>query len=231
MFDFARKWLAGRLVRGARLLDPDEARLRALQDRLRGDGQEAGAELEQAFWRHIAARQPRSGLEVGTLQSMKGRPTHWRGRFPSIAPGDYVLSDVAAGEDVDVVADVHRLPEAWADRFDLFVANAVWEHLDRPWIAAREVARALAPNGVFYVATHQTFPLHGYPHDFFRFSKEALRLIFEDAGLHVAHAGYRYRSQIVPPTSLVPASQVMAWNEAFPSYIHTTVWGYKPPRE
>jgi 2-polyprenyl-3-methyl-5-hydroxy-6-metoxy-1,4-benzoquinol methylase len=45
--------------------------------------------------------------------------------------------------------------------FDALVAVAVFEHLERPWIAAKEVARVLKPGGFAYVSTHQTFPLHG----------------------------------------------------------------------
>jgi SAM-dependent methyltransferase len=88
-----------------------------------------------------------------------------------------------------VTADLHVLPQDWARRFDALVAVAVFEHLERPWIAAKEVARVLKPAGWCYISTHQTFPLHGYPSDFFRFSKEALALIFCDADLHVEEVG------------------------------------------
>ena len=163
-------------------------------------------------------------LEVGTKRSEEDRSTHLHGLFPHVSRENYVMADVQAGADVDVVADLHALPADWTDRFDAVVAVAVFEHLERPWIAAREVERILKPGGRCYIATHQTFPLHGYPSDFFRFSKEALALIFADARLEVLDCAYDHRTWILLPKHLVPPVRrtrrwVNAWNRALPSYI------------
>ena len=108
------------------------------------------------------------------------------------------------------------------------MASAVFEHLERPWIAAQEVARTLQPGGIFVIATHQTFPLHGFPNDFFRFSKEALTLILADAGLEVIDCSYEGRCKILPPKTLVNPIQVDQWNENYPSYILVSAVGRKP---
>lgn len=175
-----------------------------------------------------AERRPTSVLEVGTLQSVAGRPTHQHGLFPWVARADYLMVDAAPGPDVDLVADLHALPAEWTDRFGAFVAFAVFEHLERPWIAAREVARVLAPGGLFLVSTHQTFPLHGYPRDYFRFSKEALALIFADVGLEVIEASYLHRCKIVAPDAVVPSDKLEAWNRHYPSWILVNAIGRKP---
>ncbi len=180
------------------------------------------------FLRLAKDTRPASVLEVGTLQSKPGWPTHQFASFPWVRREDYVMADVQAGPDVDVVADLHALPAAWAGRFDAFLALAVFEHLERPWIAAREVARVLAPGGIFMVGTHQTFPLHGFPQDFFRFSKEALALIFQDAGLEVIESVYEDRCLIVPPTNIIAPRYLDMWNEGFPSYILVHAIGRKP---
>jgi len=158
-------------------------------------------------------------LEIGTKQSIEGRPTHSMHLFPHVPRSNYVMADVDTGADVDAVADLHALPQDWAGHFDALVAVAVFEHLERPWIAAKEVARVLKPGGFAYVSTHQTFPLHGYPSDFFRFSKEALALIFKDAGLHVAEVGYEHRAKITAPNEFIPLSYQDEWNASFPSYM------------
>ena len=172
-------------------------------------------------------------LEVGTLQSVPGRSTHLRSAFPHVPRANYLMADVAEGADVDCLADLHALPADWTGRFDACVAIAVFEHLERPWIAAREIARVLKPGGRCYIATHQTYPLHGYPSDFFRFSKDALALLFADAGLHVAEAGYEHRTWIRLPTALVPRwylkrSYVEAWNKLQPSYLIVHLMAEKP---
>jgi SAM-dependent methyltransferase len=177
-----------------------------------------------------AARQVRADarvLEVGTKQSIEGRVTHVHGHFELVPRENYTMADVEAGNDVDVTADLHALPADWTSRFAAVVAVSVFEHLERPWIAAKEIARVLAPGGFCYIATHQTFPLHGYPSDFFRFSKEALRLIFEDAGLRVIEAGYQFRTKISVPDEIVSLGYQETWNAAFPSYMAVNLFAEK----
>jgi len=191
---------------------------------------EPSVQVEGVFRDTLASAERKMILEVGTLQAVPGRSTHSMSLFPAIEPKNYVKVDIIDGPDVDVVADLHNLPDDWTGKFDCFIAHAVFEHLERPWIAAKEVARILTPGGVFLVKTHQCFPVHGYPSDFFRFSDSALRLIFEDAGLVVDACGYDYRCMIVPPEEIVPDSMVFAWNREFPSYIHVGATGHKSSR-
>ena len=177
-----------------------------------------------------AAKQMPAGarvLEIGTKQAVAGRATHAQHYFPHVPRENYTMSDVEAGNDVDVVANLHSLPAEWTNRFAAVVAISVFEHLERPWIAAGEVARVLAPGGFCYIATHQTFPLHGYPSDFFRFSREALKLIFQDAGLHVAEVGYQHRTKISVADEVVPLAYQETWNAAFPSYMAVDLFAEK----
>lgn len=185
-------------------------------------------DVNDLFWRNVLAKRPSRVLEVGTRRSVPDRSTHKRQRFPWVSNTDYVRLDIRNGIDVDVVGDLHRLPDEWSGKFDCFIAEAVFEHLERPWIAAQEVAKILAPGGLFLVATHQCFPIHGHPNDFFRFSKEALRLIFEDVGLIVEAAEYSDRSLIVPPEGIVPYTMLDNWNREFPSYILVRAMGRQP---
>lgn len=162
-------------------------------------------------------------LEVGTRQSQPGYSTHMFPLFPRVRREDYVMCDVRPGTDVDVTADLHALPPAWSGGFDVVLADAVFEHLERPWMAASEVARVLKPGGVCLISTHQTYPLHGHPSDFFRFSKEALALIFRDAGLSSICCAYQHRAQILPPPDLVHETMRYRWNSTWPSYIKVTL--------
>lgn len=166
-------------------------------------------------------------LEVGTKRAAEKRSTQSHWKFPNVPRENYVMADISLGTDVDVIADLHALPEDWTGRFNAFVAIAVFEHLERPWIAAKEVERILAPGGACFIATHQTYPLHGFPSDFFRFSKEALSLVFEDAGLRVVETAYRHRCTIQPPTEIVPRDMIESWNRSFPSYINVHLMAVK----
>jgi hypothetical protein len=107
-------------------------------------------------------------------------------------------------------------------------SQTLWfEHLEHPWIAAKEIARILAFCGACYISTHQTFPLHGYPKDLFRFSTDALSLIFSDAGLEVLAVQYAHRTKIIIPPELLAEPQLDAWNDEFPSYALVTLTARK----
>jgi SAM-dependent methyltransferase len=181
------------------------------------------------FKRLIVELQPAPVLEIGTLQAIPGRSSHHFGWFPHLARQDYVMVDITPGADVDEIADVHALPSAWTGRFGAFVSEAVFEHLARPWIAAQEIFKVLAPGGLCYTATHQTYPLHAVPKDYFRFSDDALSLIFEDAGFEILSVGYEHRVKVIVPEEFVPAWALDAWNEGNPAFSHVHLIARRPP--
>lgn len=179
---------------------------------------EPNVDVFSNFVRFIKSKKIEHIVEFGTAQAVPGRSTHSLALFQNIHRSQYTMVDIKGGADVDVVADLHLLPADWTNRYDVCIANAVFEHLERPWIAAKEIARILSPGGICYISTHQTFPLHGYPKDFFRFSTDALALIFADARLEILAVGYTNRTKIILPPELLPESQIEAWNAEFPSY-------------
>lgn len=153
-------------------------------------------------------------LELGTRR-WGSEPTHHKHWLPD---AQWTLSDAMAGQDVDVVADAHWLTaESW-EPFDAVIAFSVFEHLERPWVAATEIGHILKPGGLVYIATHQTFPLHGYPNDYFRFSKEALCSLFEPDFETVAR-GYSLPCRIVPP------DQVTVWDRFAEAYLSVEYLG------
>jgi SAM-dependent methyltransferase len=160
-------------------------------------------------------------LEIGTRRWESNRPTHHQEWVPDTAR--YVMSDFMDGLDVDVVADAHTLEPFDDHSFDAFVAVSVWEHLERPWVAAQQVARVLRPGGIALIATHQTFPIHGYPSDYFRFSDRALALLFTDAGMETVVSTHLYPCRIIPPP------EVTRWNAAAPAFLNVEgVWRLPP---
>jgi SAM-dependent methyltransferase len=158
-------------------------------------------------------------LELGTRRNVAGPTTihrHW-----SAKDAEYICSDFIAGQDVDVVADIHTLAAVFQpNSFDAIIACSVFEHVQRPWIAARQIAEVLKPGGRVLIQTHFAHPLHGYPNDYWRFSTEALETLFADAGLKIIASGYDYPCQIV--SRQVPGS---ARGEA---YLNVSIIACKP---
>ncbi|MEB3198925.1 MAG: methyltransferase domain-containing protein [Synechococcaceae cyanobacterium] len=133
--------------------------------------------LVAQFIEHMARLERPSILELGTCQSVPGRSTMHRDWVPHA--GEFLGSDFQEGGDVDILADVHKLSQATGrDRFDGIISCSTFEHIQYPWVACVEIARALRPGGLVFIQTHQSFPIHAYPHDYWRFTTEALETLF-----------------------------------------------------
>ena len=158
-------------------------------------------------------------LEIGTRR-WGVEPTHHKALFPNAA--EYVMADFMDGEDVDVISDIHDLKEFDNCSFDMVYAASVFEHVQYPWVAAAAIKRVLSRGGWCYLATHQTFPIHGYPNDYTRWSDEGLRSLMEWAGMDVLSAAMNTRCVIQKPAS------VPVWDEMAPAYIGVSVFAQKP---
>ncbi len=138
-------------------------------------------------------------LELGTRRSVPSRSTRHEDWVPHAA--EYVGVDLEPGPDVDLVADIHQLSQAvGAEQFDVIISCSTFEHLKYPHLAALEVLRTLRKGGLLFIQTHQTFPLHAYPADYFRFSREALAALFGTRmGFHTIATEYVFPAQVRAP--------------------------------
>lgn len=130
---------------------------------------------------------------------------------------EWIGTDIEPGEGVDIVADLQRIHEVTDRRFDAVFSPATLEHIERPWVAIHAMREVLKPGGVLYLQTHQTFPLHGYPNDYFRFSIEALKTMCFDSRLEVVASGYD------GPCVITPTPAIPVWNPAAESFLNVTV--------
>ena len=142
------------------------------------------------FWESLKAMDSPSVAEIGTLQSVKGIPTIHKSFFPNAK--SYIGVDIEAGDDVDLVADVHSLSQAIAcDSLDAVVAIAIFEHLKHPWVAMAEIGKVLKHGGIVYVETHFAFYEHAYPSDYYRYTQDGLRALADYAGLETVAVSYQ----------------------------------------
>jgi hypothetical protein len=116
-------------------------------------------------------------LEVGSRARSAITRSH---RIPKQL--SYVGMDILAGPNVDVVGDAHELSSLFAGRkFVAIFSTSVFEHLLMPWKVALEMNKILEPGGIVYTSTHQTWPVHEEPWDFWRFSKTTWHALFNPA--------------------------------------------------
>lgn len=105
-------------------------------------------------------------------------------------PGkQYVGADMRAGPGVDVLLDLHdiALPEATAGTV---LCLDTLEHVEYPHRAVQEIHRILGPEGIVVLSSVMDFPIHDYPHDYWRFTPEAFRSLLKPfAHAWVGHVG------------------------------------------
>jgi SAM-dependent methyltransferase len=116
------------------------------------------------------------------------------GVLAELAPGEFGLDlgggarrlhpnllnlDVADLAQVDIVAPADELPFRDGS-LRLVVAQEVFEHLADPPAMVRELRRVLRPGGLCYVQTPWMLGWHLGPHDYWRFSHQGLRKLFDE---------------------------------------------------
>lgn len=173
----------------------------------------------QEYRKHINSIRSPKILELGTGRWDKNKATHHKEWAPQ--DSHYVMSDVFDGIDVDVVADAHDLSPFPNNEFDAVIAISVWEHLRKPWLAAAAVHRVLRPGGAVLIETHFTFPVHGYPSDYCRWTDEGLKGLFDEPEWHGQVAKMHY------PCTITPPKEVKIWNPAAPAFLNANIFAIK----
>lgn len=124
-----------------------------------------------------------------------------------------------------IIADITDCREQIPDNsFDFIFSSDVFEHIDRPWLAAREIARILRPGGVTVHHTLWSWRNHPCPIDYWRYSPECLEFLFQD--LTVLEKGYDLSQRRVDQPGQwpsgkdsVPVDQFGGWREHWSVYV------------
>ena len=135
---------------------------------------------------------------------------------------DYVGFDIVAGDNVDVMGDAHKLSDYFdKDSFDVIFSMSVFEHLAMPWKVALELNKVLKPGGMMLHTTHQTWPLHEEPWDYWRYSKDTWNCIFNrKTGFEVVETQIGEKGTIVPDFSHPAVEGVKVHTAYLMSVVH-----------
>lgn len=77
-----------------------------------------------------------------------------------------------------LVADATQCDHLKGERYDAIFSVSVFEHISKPWKAAEHLCRLLKPGGIMYHAAPFSYFYHGAPADFWRFTPDAMNLMF-----------------------------------------------------
>lgn len=92
----------------------------------------------------------------------------------------------------------------------------VFEHLTRPWLAAEEITRLLAPGGLAYTSTLFSWRYHPCPVDFWRYTPDALAFLFQgldeiDSGFDLTERRRDFRKKA--KADPIPLDEFGGWRE------------------
>jgi hypothetical protein len=141
----------------------------------------------------------------------------------------YVGFDIVDGPNVEVVGDAHEIGKHFEpSSIDAVFAISTLEHLAMPWQVIAQLNSVMRRGGLAYFASHQTWPLHDSPWDFWRFSTGAWRaLLNRDTGFEVVEVAMGDRAAIVaeylsPATANLDAQPALLGSAVIARKTHTT---------
>ena len=82
--------------------------------------------------------------------------------------------------------------------------------------------KLLKVGGIIFIQTHQSFPLHGYKYDYFRFSREAMKSLFSSKMNFKTISSYFSENCVI-----IPHKNYDVWNDVAESYLNVTYMGKK----
>jgi hypothetical protein len=141
---------------------------------------------EAGYWDYVRSLPDANVLEIGS-RARSGISR--RNLFPATC--SYTGFDIVAGENVDCVGDAHALSRILpAKHFDVVFSVSVWEHLCMPWLVSLELNKVMKVGALAMINTHQSWPSHEEPWDYFRFSNYSWDALFNaDTGFEIVARG------------------------------------------
>jgi hypothetical protein len=132
----------------------------------------------------------------------------------NIVPGD-ICSPSFAEEHTELIG-----------RCAVTYSNNVFEHLRKPWIAAKNALDLLVVGGVGIIIVPFSQRYHEAPTDYFRYTHTGLASLFEDAGeIEIIRSGYDILGRrndwqgLGTANDLVPVDAFGAWRETWFAFL------------
>lgn len=167
-----------------------------------------GPELEPFLWHshyltayHSKRTLPILGKKLEGVVLDIGAGTGYGARFLDANKTKYIPTDIPGGRNpedslitkisdrIKIFCSCYELPFL-NDCIDGIMMISLLEHLEYPSVALNEACRILIPGGYIIISVPFAFPVHGFPMDFHRWTKEGLKLDMKNAGLEIVETKY-----------------------------------------
>ncbi len=122
-----------------------------------------------------------------------------------------------------IIGDITKESSLPNKKFDLIVCIDVFEHINRPWKAAENIIKLLNKGGFCIIFTVWSWRYHPCPIDYWRFSPDCLKFLFEDikcidADFDISTRRKDIRGFWKNKLDAVPIDNLGGWRENWGSY-------------
>jgi SAM-dependent methyltransferase len=131
-----------------------------------------------------------AGCQSGTMLEIGGRRNPRKKDFSQFTYHALDLKDAPGAEVKVAVGDITHCPHIPDESYDFIFSLDVFEHIDKPWLAASEIQRLLKPGGVTLHSTLFSWRYHPCPIDYWRYSPSGLESLFN--GLDCLYADFDF---------------------------------------
>ena len=118
-------------------------------------------------------------LEIGP----NGNPSTFQTLVASNARVEWETLDLTGDKKPTHVAENEYQFNLQDNTYDIVLSGQVIEHVKKVWIWVKELARICKPGGRVITIAPLSWPYHEFPVDCWRFYPEAMRTLYEEAGL------------------------------------------------
>jgi SAM-dependent methyltransferase len=140
--------------------------------------------IERALWffrpYHDVLEIGPEGIPSRSQQAAAGQYENWH-------TADLVRVDARQTYLCDGEESMASVPSSF---YDIVFSTQVIEHVRRPWLWIREVARVCKPDGLVITICPISWPYHEVPIDCWRIYPEGMRALYAEAGLAVCLADF-----------------------------------------
>lgn len=143
-------------------------------------------EADKHIFEYVEAHKDVSCLNIGAgLSYNKGKHPAW---VEKLEIYDILELDKKLIGKAVKYGDICCCPQIPSNSYDMVISFSVFEHLDKPWLAAAECIRITKPGGINVHKAPFSTRYHPVPIDCFRYTHTGFRILFE--GLQEIFSGY-----------------------------------------
>lgn len=169
-------------------------------------------------WMDRRKLRPRKIVELGG--SFGG---NLMGKFSN---AEYVNLDIVSNSKIPTIVQDICAPlntEELIESADLVYSNNLLEHVPNPFKAAENIVRIMRAGGICFIRAPFAYRFHAMPNDYWRFSPEALKVIFSElecveAALDDSIRRRDFRGSFSNQTDRVPIDDIGGWRENWMTY-------------